>query len=476
MKLFVSSKTLTMRIKNIAVRNIAIMVMSFFLNACVNHTAMEVTNNVAYQPNWHHEKAVQDPVITQWWSVFNDPLLESLIEQASVTNYQVRIAQSNIYEARALRGIASANQNPHFSVNSQQQRYREITPDQVDNRYLLDLDASWEVDIFGSNRAKVAVANAGVAASIFQKRDTMMLVMAEVAHNYIQLRGNQRRLAIIERNVALQDETLQLVTGRVNIGLSRALDKTRAEAQLQQTKALIPSIKADIHNTIYRLSVLSGQAPEHLFSTLSIHQALPLEPDIVPLGLRSELLQRRPDVRSAEIKVQQQLAELSVAKAELYPKFSLTGLANLQANSLGDLLKKNAATWTVASVLQWPIFRGGALRANIQAQEAKAEKALLTYEQQILTAFEDVEKHLNLYSAALATRIRLQQAVSAAQQSVTLANGLYTQGLSNFIDVLDADSRLSEVEDALVQSETKTLLHLIGLYKALGGGWEVPNS
>ena len=271
----------------------------------------------------------------------------------------------------------------------------------------------------------------------------------------------------------LQQEALDIVTGRTKIGLSRELDVTRAKSQLEQTKALVPSIRATIRTGIYRLSVLTGKAPEALFEDLIPTKLLPIEPNVIPVGLRSDLLQRRPDLRVAEANLRASLTDISAAEANLYPKFFLTGSSGFEALTFGDLISSASGAWTLGSLIQWPIFRGGEIRANIAVQEARSEQALLEYEHSVLKILEEVESNLTTYAEALQTRARLQDSVTTAQRAVELADGLYKQGLSSFIDVLNADSRLIQAEDALVQAETRTLTRLIALYKSLGGGWDV---
>jgi NodT family efflux transporter outer membrane factor (OMF) lipoprotein len=301
----------------------------------------------------------------------------------------------------------------------------------------------------------------------------MVSVLAEVARNYMELRGNQKRLNIIEHNVKLQQEILDIVKGRADIGLSRELDVMRAKSQLEQTKALVPGVRAQIRAGTYRLSVLTGKAPEALFEDLMATEPLPTEPDVIPVGLRSDLLQRRPDLRAAEANLRASLADVGAAEADLYPKFFLTGSGGFEALTFGDLLSSASSAWTLGSLIQWPIFRGGEIRANIAVQEMRSEQAVLEYEHSVLKILEEVENNLTTYGEELKTRARLQDSVTAAKRSVELANGLYEQGLSNFIDVLDANSNLTQAEDVLVRSETRTLTRLIALYKSLGGGWDV---
>ena len=445
--------------------------------------------DVSYTAEWIAENAQSEKIVQEWWRVFNDPELNTLIDETVRHNYELRIAIARVKEARAARGVAASDGLPQINASGSAQR-RSASENAAgglgelaeaglaslqQDVYNTGFDASWEIDIFGGNRAEVDAAEARIDAAVNNRRDVLVSVLAEVARNYMELRGNQKRLNIIGRNVKLQQKTLDIVTGRAKIGLSRELDVTRAKAQLEQTKALVPGIRAAIRAGTYRLSVLTGKTPEALFDQLMQTKPLPVEPDVVPVGLRSELLQRRPDLAAAEAKLRASLADVAAAETDLYPKFFLTGAAGFEAVTFGDLLSSASQAWTLGSLIQWPIFRGGEIRANIAVQEARAEQAMLAYEHAVLKILEEVESNLTTYGEELQIRAHLKDSVKAAKRSVELAGGLYEQGLSNFINVLDTDSRLAEAEDALVQSETRTLTRLIALYKSLGGGWEINN-
>jgi NodT family efflux transporter outer membrane factor (OMF) lipoprotein len=453
------------------------MIVALFLGACSIGSDF-AKPDVTYSAKWIAENAQSEKIVQDWWSVFHDPQLNTLIDDVVHYNYDLRIAATRVKEARAARGIVASDGLPQIDASSSTQRRSasenaagglgELAEadlaDLDQDVYTAGFDASWEIDIFGGNLAKTHATDARIDVAINNRRDVMVSVLAEVARNYMELRGNQKRLNIIEHNVKLQQEILDIVKGRADIGLSRELDVMRAKSQLEQTKALVPGVRAQIRAGTYRLSVLTGKAPEALFEDLMATEPLPTEPDVIPVGLRSDLLQRRPDLRAAEANLRASLADVGAAEADLYPKFFLTGSGGFEALTFGDLLSSASSAWTLGSLIQWPIFRGG---------EISSEQAVLEYEHSVLKILEEVENNLTTYGEELKTRARLQDSVTAAKRSVELANGLYEQGLSNFIDVLDANSNLTQAEDVLVRSETRTLTRLIALYKSLGGGWDV---
>ncbi|MEM0967628.1 MAG: TolC family protein [Verrucomicrobiota bacterium] len=454
-----------------------VLITGFFVCGCSVSTSIKQPK-VTYSEVWASEAESTDRVVQEWWKQFNDPVLERLISQASMANYDLLIAQSRVREARAARGIVAADALPVIGASGSARRIStsEYTLDGndgvTDTVFAAGFDASWEIDLFGGNRSERRAADALIDAAVNDRRDVMVSVLAEVARNYIELRGSQKRLLIIQRNVDLQRKTLDLVKSRVDSGFSRELDQTRAEAQLRETQSQVPLVRAEIRAAAFRLSILAGRSPESLFEKLMTTEPLPVEPDIVPVGLRSDLLQRRPDVRSAEANLEAALSEVDAAKKELYPKFFLTGSAGFESLTFGDLLSSAAQTWTLGSLVEWPIFRSGEIRASIRVEEARAKKAVLEFERIVLEALGEVESSLTFYGEELQARDRLKESVDAARRSVALADNLYGRGLSSFLDVLEADGRLSETEDALVQSETRTLTSLVALYKSLGGGWE----
>ena len=340
------------------------------------------------------------------------------------------------------------------------------------NVYQAGFDASWEIDVFGGNRRAVEAGKAEVAAAEFGRRNVLVTLLGEVARNYVELRGCQRRLEIATNNLKTQQDALALTEDRFKKGLTSDLDVQQAATLLANTRAVIPTLETGIQDYIHRLGVLLGQPPEALLAELSAPAPIPSGPPEVPVGLPSELLRRRPDIQQAERQLAASTARIGVATADLFPKFSLTGIAGYESTSASDWFAGGSKFWSLGPTVQWRIFDAGRIRANIRVQNARQEQSLAAYEETVLMSFEDVENSLVAYAKEQIRRRSLEDAVTSSKDSLHLANQLYSNGLASFINVLDAERSLYQAEDALVQSDKAVTQNLISLYKALGGGWE----
>jgi NodT family efflux transporter outer membrane factor (OMF) lipoprotein len=426
-----------------------------------------------------------EPSLASWWKSFNDPQLDSLVERAVRTNQDLRIAEARVREARAFYRIASSQLWPTVDAGGSYARENQSKNQPIlgslpmpsgipfeNNVYQAGFDASWEIDVFGGNRRAVEAGKAEVAAAEFGRRNVLVTLLGEVARNYVELRGCQRRLKIATNNLKTQEEALALAQDRFKNGLTSDLDVQQAATLLANTRAAIPMLEAGIQGYIHRLGVLLGQPPEALLAELSAPAPIPSAPPIVPAGLPSELLRRRPDIQQAERRLAASTARIGVATADLFPKFSLTGVAGYESTSASDWFAGGSKFWSLGPTVQWRIFDAGRIRANIRVQDARQEQALAAYEETVLLSFEDVENSLVAYAKEQIRRRSLEDAVTSSQDSLHLANQLYGNGLASFINVLDAERSLYQAEDALVLSEKAVTQNLIGLYKALGGGWE----
>jgi NodT family efflux transporter outer membrane factor (OMF) lipoprotein len=432
----------------------------------------------------------EQPVV-QWWSVFRDPVLDSLVEEAVRSNLDVKLARARIREARAQRGIVAADYFPNVDVSGSYTRFRrsenvsgtpvtgtgetESTGGSSGSRdlFVAGFDAGWEIDIFGGIRRSVEAADATVAASEENHRDVLVTLLAEVARNYLEVRGNQRRISIAQANIEVQQKTLELTRGRFEAGLGSRLEIAQAEAQLTTTQSQIPRLETSVKQAIHRLSVLLGQQPTALASRLEEGDAIPPAPPEVPVGLPSDLLRRRPDVRQAEWELAAATARIGVATADLFPKFYLTGLAGLRSAEAGDFFDGGSRFWSIGPVIQWPVFDAGRIRANIEVQNARQEQALVVYENTVLQSLEEVENALVAYSKEQMVRRSLIQAVDANNRAMEISSELFSKGLVDFLNVLQAQGALSLSQDLLVQSDQRISTSLVSLFKALGGGWEI---
>jgi outer membrane protein, multidrug efflux system len=409
--------------------------------------------------------------ISQWWKSFRDPKLNSLVDQALQSNLNLKQAELRIIQAREARVVAKSSLYPNvggFGSSSASNRSR--TPTQ--NLFQAGLDTSWELDIFGGIRRNVEAAEANVMAAIEDSRDVMVVLTSEVALNYAQLRGFQQQLAISHKNLDLQKRTAEITRKRFEVGFASGLDVANANALVSTTESVIPQLEAAAQQSIYDLSILLGREPAALLSELLPPGEIPLPPAVVPVGLPSDLLLRRPDVRRADDVLHAATAQIGVAKSELFPRFTLTGSVgeqNLVAGGLGSIASHFLS---IGPQMIVPIYTAGRVRANIRLQTAAQQEAFFAYRQTVLTALRDVESALIAFTKDQQHRTALASAVQFNQRAVDLATQSYTSGQVDFLNVLSAEQRLFGTQDALVQADRAIATDLIALYKALGGGWE----
>jgi NodT family efflux transporter outer membrane factor (OMF) lipoprotein len=301
----------------------------------------------------------------------------------------------------------------------------------------------------------------------------LLTLLSEVARNYLQVRGDQLRIAIALKNIKAQTQSVELTRARFEAGLSSQLDVVQSEGQLAVTQATVPALERSARQTIHQLSVLLGQEPGALLDELLEMAPLPSGPPEVPVGIPSDLLRRRPDIRQAERLIAAATARIGVATADLFPRFSLTGSLGLQSVKLSDLVASGSTFWSIGPAVQWPIFNAGRIRANIEVQNAREEQALILYEQTVLAALQEVENALTAHYNEQATRNSLIKAVEANSRAFEISNELYARGLVDFLTVLESQRSLYLSEDQLAQSGARVSANLVALFKALGGGWEL---
>jgi outer membrane protein, multidrug efflux system len=420
----------------------------------------------------------------RWWSNFNDPILNSLIDRAAKGNLDLVAAEARIREARAQRGIVASGLFPQASADGSFSRARASSnviagsggegfiPGIASNLWQAGFDATWEIDVFGGTRRGIEAANYNIEAAVEDKRDVLVTLMSEVAVNYIQLRGAQYELAIAEKNLKSQQQTLQLTRSKAEGGLSPYLDVAQQEAQVATTAATIPTFQASIRLNIHHLGILLGTNPGALSAELSEQAPIPVGPESVPPGVPSDLVRRRPDVRRAERQLASQTAQIGVATSDLFPQFSITGALGTEAAQFRKLFDYSSRFYSIAPGVTWDIFDAGKVQSNIDVQNALQAQALATYRKAVLQSLQDVDDALITYNREQVRRQYLREAVAANQKSVDLSTDLFEKGSSDFLSVLDAQRSLFAAEDALAQSEQTVSTDLVALYKALGGGWE----
>ncbi|MFT7484599.1 MAG: NodT family efflux transporter outer membrane factor (OMF) lipoprotein [Candidatus Paceibacteria bacterium] len=415
-----------------------------------------------------------DPaVLAVWWEQLEDPLLNDLIERAFTDNKDLALTFSRVNEARALRGIAHANLLPDVNVNGNAGRSSSLLGGSTSNTWQVAAEMAWELDVAGGVRRAEEAANADLQAAEETLRDVRVLVAAEVAFTYVDVRNFQVRLAIAEQNIKIQSESLVLAQQRFTAGASSALDTAQASSNLATTEASVPLLVVGLRRSMHRLGVLLGQNPASLYEDLAVFTRFPVVPDQIAVGIPANLLRQRADLRASERQLAAQTARVGVAVADLYPHFYLPGSAGVGAIE-GARFDSGGTTgfWNLGFGFSWNLFDFGRVRNNIDVQEERVNQALLTYEATLLEALEEVENALVSYSREGTRYSALERAVAATQISVGLSGQRYAEGIDDFQQVLDAERSLFALEDSLQISKADHAKALISLYLALGGGWQ----
>jgi NodT family efflux transporter outer membrane factor (OMF) lipoprotein len=420
--------------------------------------------------------------LAAWWRNFNDPNLDSLMATAVQSNLTLRVAEARVREARAEKGVVAGELWPSLGTSGSYSRNRfgahsfpplaEFGVPLDYNLYSAGFDAAWELDVFGGTRRAEEAANAEIGAAEYNQRDVLVSLLAEVARNYIGARSYQQRLAITRDNIRVQQDILDLTSNLFQSGLSSDLDVQQAQAVLTSTEAQVPLLETGFRQNVYALDLLLAQPPGASLDEISAEKPIPIKPPTVPVGLPSELLERRPDVQHAERELAAATARIGVAKADYFPKFSLTGFTALESVSASDWFDYSSRAWSAGPTVQWELFEAGRIRANVRVQNARQEQSLEAYQQTVLVALEEAENALTAYAKEQVRRESLSQSVEANQQALELSTQLYKSGLADFLRVLDSERSLYAAQDALVQSDQSVSTDLVQLYKALGGGWQ----
>jgi NodT family efflux transporter outer membrane factor (OMF) lipoprotein len=345
-------------------------------------------------------------------------------------------------------------------------------PGSTTELYQAGFDASWEIDVFGGKRRQVEAANAELQAANENRHDLIVTLLAEVARNYLELRGTQQRLQIANTNLADDEEIVDLTRSKKKSGLSNDLDVMRAAAQAAATAATIPPLQANERRLIHALSILLAKEPDALGAELQIVQPLPPTPPEVPVGLPSQLIERRPDIRQAEREIAAANARIGSAKADLFPKFALVATAGIDSSTPDSLIDWGSRYFLISPTVTWRIFDAGRILSNIELQKANEQESVWQYRNIILTALQEVQDALVAYATEQVRRNSLIEEEHHDNQSLHLARQQYDHGLVSFLDVLDAERTLLMAQDELEQSNQVIATDLVALYKALGGGWK----
>jgi NodT family efflux transporter outer membrane factor (OMF) lipoprotein len=415
-----------------------------------------------------------------WWNVFDDTVLNGLIERAGQGNLGLKEAFARIKEARARRGIATGERFPDIDSTGGARRIRSphtfLPPttqkSRTDDFFKFGGEGSWEIDFWGRIDRSIESADASLAASVEDYRDVLVVLYAEVSTNYVEVRALQDRIKYVRGNIETQRKSLQLTKDRFDAGLAPDLDVQQAELNLARTESTLPALQMRLVQTINRLGVLLGEHPSALHDELEKPASIPKPMEHITVGLPVELLRQRPDIRQAERELAAQTALIGVAKADLYPSFSLFGTFEVAANDFSDAVSYNKSRMhSFGPSFRWNIFDGGRVRNRIRVEDARTEQTLVRYEQTVLNALEDVENAMVSYIQEDVRREALERSVMAARKSVELVGTLYVNGLTDFQNVQEMERFQFEQEDQFAESEGQVIQNLISIYRSLGGGW-----
>lgn len=416
------------------------------------------------------------PMDDHWWKSFQDTKLDSLIAIAVNRNYSVAMAINRISAARSNLWIERSNLFPSIGLNAGWTRQESsgntsALPQSTEQYYDAALSMSWEVDVFGSIRKRVKAQKENFAASKEEYTGVMISLAAEVASAYINLRELQQELGVVQKNCTSQEEVLKITEVRYNTGLVSKLDVAQAKSVFYSTKASIPQLEAGINQYITTLAVLLGMYPQDIRPALESTGTLPDYMEPIGIGMPVDLLLRRPDVKSAERSVNAQAALLGASKADWLPKVFLKGSFGYAARDLKDLTKSKSMTYEIAPSLSWTIFNGGQLVNAARLAKAQLDESINQFNQTVLTAVQETDNAMNAYRNSIKQIVALREVCNQGIETLKLSLELYKQGLAPFQNVLDAQRSLLSYENQLVQAQGSSLLQLITLYKALGGGW-----
>jgi NodT family efflux transporter outer membrane factor (OMF) lipoprotein len=473
-----------------------ILLLNVLLWGCTVGPQYEQTPEMDIPEEWHSHRSEGmfsgDPECFLWWESLNDPILNSLIRRAAAQNLDLFIAGTRILEARRERLGKTADLYPHVDASlttghlyySKDALVKGVLERAVSSRCIhhvkrnvnffeVGFDANWEIDLFGVTKHQLNAMQARVEAAEETLYDIWVILSAEIARNYIELRSLQQRQQLLIRNIEAQEDSVRLIQELLRIGATDNLDFLHAEEQLNILIAQKPLLDLAIAKTIHRLSILLGYSPGELFAELCHPSELPLLPCEKPLGLPSELLRRRPDIRRAERNLAAATELEGSAVAGLFPRISLFGFVGTISTQLKSLLDRKGATWLVAPQVLMPIFNSKLLTQDVDLAKIQTQQALFEYQKTVLEALEEVENAIASFHYQLDRHHSLGLARGANQKAYQLTLQLYQRGIKDYLEVQIATRSLLASEETYIQSQTELLLHYISLYKALGGGWDL---
>jgi len=430
----------------------------------------------------------------EWWKTFNDPVLNQLVETAYEQNLSLQIAGLRVLEARAELGYVTGHLFPQVqqgrgdiaSVGASKNEANSLGVDPSWKTGGVGFDTAWEMDFWGKFRRGVESADASLIASISDYDDVLVALTAEVARVYTLIRTYEERILIAEQNIKLQQRSLEITEARFEAGLVTELDTQQAKALLNGTKSLVPSFRMRLRQAQNALGILLGTPPGDLPQILNASGSIPAAPAEIAVGIPAELLRRRPDIRRAEMQAAAQSALIGVARADLFPHFSLVGSIGLRSSnnaptraggvggsSFGDLFDSDSFEYFVGPSFRWDILNYGRIKNEIRVQDARFQQLQVNYQETVLRATKEVEDGMVGFLRGQEEAGFLSQSVNAYKRSIDLAQTQYHEGLVDYILVIDNQRSLTAEQDKLIATQGEVALSLIAMYKALGGGWQI---
>jgi multidrug efflux system outer membrane protein len=423
--------------------------------------------------NAHAEDYVAQPYDPRWWRQFDDPVLDQLVTKAVGSNLDIQMAVARVRQARAVFDDVALDRFPVAGVGVSVDRRSQALPGVSDepvttSTYRAGFDAFWEIDVFGRIRSATQAAAASAAGLSATLEDVRVSVAAEVARNYFELRGLQQQLAVAERSLANQRETLRLTTVRRDAGFGEELDVASAAARVAAIEASIPPLQSAAAARVHRLAVLEGLRPEEPGVDLAPRPYAPIA-KALPLGDPGQLLQRRADIRAAERRVAAASAREGIARADLFPRVTISGILGLLAGRGNLFGSADSRAWAVTPALSWIGTDLGSARARVRGAAAGTEEALAEYDQTVLRALEETENALVGYRSEQARLVKLADQARESTRAAGIARARYREGVADFLSLLDAERTQLQAEDAVAQAEAGVYTAVVAVYKAFGG-------
>ncbi len=416
-----------------------------------------------------------------WWKQFNDPVLDQLIEVAYKQNLGLRAAALRIMEARAQLALVKGNLYPQ-SQSASGDLYTIGSTAPSDNRYYnaasAGFDVAWEMDFWGKFRRSIESSDANLLATMADYDDLLVVLTAEVAGTYVNICTLEERIRLARKNVKIQQDGLQLVQDQFDAGVVTELDLLQAQTLLTSTQATIPNLRAVLFSYRHALAVLLGMLPEDLAKVLDQTEKIPTISADIALGVPAELLRRRPDIRKAEMQAAAQSAQIGIARADLYPSFTLFGSLGWSANdigsnSLGNIFDADSFSYSFGPAFKWNLFHYGRLKNQVRIQDARLQQLIIGYQNTVLNAAREIEDGMTGIIYAKKEAEYIWQGIVSSEKSVELARLQYEEGFVDYQRVLDSTRSMTQKQDQYAQLQGKIVTNIISLYKAMGGGWQV---